>query len=178
MKKRLIHFSKRAIAYFIDCSICFVAIMLLFQWAILTNVREYFGITTEWFHSSLNLQLYILTSISLPVLFYFSYFDSKNANGTFGKRLMNIKLVDNLTGESLSYSRSLKRSFLKLLPWEISHLGAVFPTPLYFLEYPGFRILILLGLLLFLAYGVSIILNENSRSIYDKILRTKVVVKL
>lgn len=46
MKRQII---KRGIAYIIDCTICFVLVMLIFQWGVLSNLRDSIGITDEWF---------------------------------------------------------------------------------------------------------------------------------
>ncbi len=165
---------KRTFAYFIDCTICYSMIMLILQWAILSNIRESVGMTNEWFEKSWNMELYVLVSISLPVWMYFIYFDSNRTKGTIGKRIMKLS-VRNSENQRISPGRSFQRTFLKLSPWEIAHIGIIFPTPIYFEDEPTIRLLTIAGLLLFIAYMASIILDSNGQSIYDRITRTIVI---
>lgn len=104
MKRQII---KRGIAYIIDCTICFVLVMLIFQWGILSNLRDSIGITDEWFKNSWNMQLYVLATISLPVWIYFIYFDSNRSKGTFGKRIFNLSVSNRDDGKRMD----LKKSF-------------------------------------------------------------------
>jgi uncharacterized RDD family membrane protein YckC len=84
------YFLERTIAYFIDCIIAFAVVMLIIQWAVLSHVREFVGITDAWFQNSINMQLYVLITISIPVWIYFAYFDSVKSKGTFGKRVFKL----------------------------------------------------------------------------------------
>ena len=70
--------------------------------------------------------------------------------------------------------RSFVRTLFKLSPWEIAHIGIIFPTPMYFDQDPGIRIFSIVGILLFFAFMVSVVLNTEGQSIYDRILGTKV----
>lgn len=151
--------------------------MLILQWAIFSNIREYVGITNEWFEKSWNLELYVLVSISLPVWLYFAYFDSKRTKGTIGKRIMKLS-VRNRENQRISTGKSIQRTVLKLSPWEISHIGIIFPTPIYFKDEPTIRLLTIAGILLFVTYMVSIVLDSNGQSIYDRLTGTKVIEKV
>jgi len=170
------YFFKRTVAYLIDCLICYTFIMIAIQWALLSRLREMIGISNEWFEISLNLQLYVLLTISLPVWFYFAYFDSNRSNGTIGKRIMKLVVLD-YKNEKVNLKKSFFRTLMKLAPWEISHVGLIFPTPLYFSQNPEIRILTLFGLFLFVVYVVSIIINQNRQAPHDKLLSTKVIEK-
>ncbi len=170
------HFLKRMTAYLIDCIICYSLVMLVIQWAILSNIRESLGITEEWFKSSLNMELYVLISISIPVWAYFVYFDSNKTKGTFGKRILKLSVRDQ-ENKTMSLSKSFQRTILKLAPWEIAHLGVIFPTPIYFENEPDIRILTIVGILLFSIYMISIVFNTNGQSLYDKLIGTKVIEK-
>ncbi|MGQ1891792.1 RDD family protein [Thermophagus sp. OGC60D27] len=165
------YFIERTLAYFIDCFIAFAVVMLMIQWAILSHIREFFGITDMWFQSSINMQLYVLTSISIPVWIYFAYFDSKKANGTFGKRIFKLEVRDN-KNQKIGFGKSLFRAILKLLPWEIAHMGVIFPTPIYYENEPAVRIVSYVGLLLFAIYVISIWTDSRKRTIYDQVIGT------
>lgn len=167
------YFIKRTFAYLIDCSIAFAAVMLIIQWAIFSHLREFIGITDTWFQSSTNMQLYVLTTISLPVWIYFTYFDSEKSKGTFGKRALKLEVKNNQY-QNISVGKALLRTILKLLPWEIAHIGVIFPTPLYYENEPAVRLLSYIGLLLFAIYVISIWIDSKKRIIYDKITGTVV----
>lgn len=169
------HLLKRTLAYFIDCLLAFTAVMLILQGLILTPIRESFGITIEWFNSGLNTELYVLATISLPVWVYFIYTDSQKSKGSFGKRLMNLSVRNSIDNERVTIGTSFKRTFLKLLPWEISHIGVVLPTPLWYVEKFEYRVFLLFGILVLVSYIISVLLNTDGKSIYDRLIGTKVV---
>ncbi|MBT8188878.1 MAG: RDD family protein [Bacteroidia bacterium] len=171
------YFIKRTCAYFIDCLICYTLIMLVFQWAILSKFRDNLGITNEWFETSWNMELYVLVTISLPVWLYFIYYDSYKSKGTIGKRILKLSVRNN-ENQRISLGKSFRRTLLKLAPWEIAHIGIIFPTPIYFENEPGIRILTILGIFLFVAYVASIIIDAAGQSLYDKLLGTKVISKV
>jgi len=170
------YFIQRTLAYFIDCFIAFAAVMLIIQWGILSHLRSYIGIIDSWFQNSLNMQFYVLTTISLPVWIYFTYFDSKKSKGTFGKRVFKLEVKNN-KHQSISLRKAFIRAFLKLLPWEIAHVGVIWPTPVYYENEPTVRILTYVGLLLFAAYVISILTDPYRRALYDRIIGTSVVRK-
>ena len=154
------YFLKRSLAYWIDLMISYAVVMLIIQWVLLNNIRGSLGMTDTWFEQSWNMFFYVAISISLPVWLYFIYFDSRKSKGTFGKRMMRLS-VQNWDNQRISLGKSFQRVFLKLLPWEISHAGIIFPTPLYFEDEPSMRWLPVLGLVLFIVYMASILLNRD-----------------
>ncbi|OJJ21116.1 hypothetical protein BKI52_11145 [marine bacterium AO1-C] len=168
------YFLKRTLAYFIDCSIAFSAIMLILQWAILSNIRGALGLTDAWFRDGVNVELYVLTTISLPVWIYFIYFDSKKSKGTFGKRIMKLAVQD-AQQQRISVGKSLARVALKLAPWEIIHLGLMLPTPIHYQEEPEIGVVTILGIVLFVGLALSILLNANQQSLYDRLTGTQVI---
>ena len=167
-------FFKRGIAYLIDCIICYGVIMIIVQWGVLSKITDSIGITDEWFKNSWNMQLYVLITISLPIWIYFIYFDSKKSKGTFGKRIFNLTVINSKDGKKLDFKKSFYRTLLKLAPWEISHMGVIFPIPLYFDDNPKIRTLMVLGIILLIVYVVSILIDSSNRSIYDKLTNTYV----
>ncbi len=168
------YFLRRAIAYSIDCLLCYGIIMLVLQWAILSNLHPLLGINEEWFQTSLNVQLYVLLTISVPVWAYFTYFDSDKSSGTIGKRLMKLSVVDD-EDQRLDLQRSFQRTFLKLLPWEVAHLGVIWPEPIYFADDPNVRIFTIVGLLLLALYAFSVVLSTKQQSVFDRWLDTTVL---
>ncbi|MEM8889689.1 MAG: RDD family protein [Bacteroidota bacterium] len=171
---KLRYLLRRTIAYFIDCFIAFALVMLLIQQLFLAQVRGYIGLDDAWFLNSWNVELYVLLSISLPVYLYFAFQDSSRKKGSLGKKWMKLEISQYENGQKLSFPKALFRTFLKLLPWEIAHVGLIFPEPIYFAEDPQLNILTPLGILLFLIYFMSIGLNQKSQSLYDKWLNVHV----
>jgi uncharacterized RDD family membrane protein YckC len=167
---------RRSLAYFIDCIVAFASVMVIIQWGILSHIRIPIGITNEWLMTSINMQLYVLFSISIPVWAYFTWFDSRKSKGTFGKRVFKLSVRDN-DKRQLSLGTSFLRTLLKLLPWEVAHLGVIFPTPLYFESEPDMRLIPFIGISLFALYLLSIFMNEKKQTLYDMILGTRVVEK-
>ncbi|NNE26512.1 MAG: RDD family protein [Saprospiraceae bacterium] len=161
----------RTFAYLTDCLIAFTAIMLIFQWGILSHIWPLIGITDSWFESSVNMQLYVLVTISIPVWIYFAYFDSEKSKGTIGKRLFKLS-VEDVDGQRITFGRSMGRTLLKLLPWEMAHVGVIFPAPLYFMDEPEVRMLSYIAIFLFITYVLSILVDKRNQSLYDKWLGT------
>ena len=120
--------------------------MLIIQWAVLSQIRESFGITDEGFRNSLNMELYVL--ISIPVWIYFTFYNSNRTKGTFGGKILKLSVCDK-EKRKISLGKSFKRTLLKLAPWEIIHIGIIFPTPMYLNDQVNIRLLTILGILLF-----------------------------
>lgn len=169
------YFAKRTLAYLIDCLIAYSAVMLLIQYAILGQFRDQLGISEDWFRVSSHMQLYVFLTISLPVWTYFALLDSKVAKGSWGKRLFKLRVIREKRESSPGIGRSYIRTFLKLLPWEIAHLGVIYPTPLYFESEAGLRTATYIGIALLVAYVLSILVNRKNRCIYDRIVGTQVI---
>lgn len=176
-KARIWLLFKRALAYFIDCIICYSLVMLIIQWAILSQFREQLGITTTWLANGLNMEIYVLTSISFPVWIYFSLLDSHLAKGTLGKRILKLSVTKADSSGKISFPKSFLRTILKLLPWEIAHLGVNFPTPMYFDANPELRVLPILGMALLMINTISMLISRNGQTLYDLAINTEVTEK-
>lgn len=59
----------------------------------------------------------------LPVGAYLYVGEGSRSQGTLGKRIMGLQVVDANTGERASQFRILIRTIAKLLPWEIAHFA-------------------------------------------------------
>jgi uncharacterized RDD family membrane protein YckC len=64
--------------------------------------------------------LLAFTTLVLPVILYFAFSEASRAQATWGKRRTGLRVVS-LEGTRLTISRSLLRSALKFLPWQIAH---------------------------------------------------------
>ncbi|MEO1033482.1 MAG: RDD family protein [Bacteroidota bacterium] len=172
MKIKLEYILRRSLAYFIDVSIIYVVLMLVFQWLIMLPIRTHFGMDENWFRNGWNVQFYVWLTISLPTWLYFIGSEASNRKATFGKRILKLQVLDSETKSKISKTKSIKRTALKLLPWELIHIGLNLPTPVWFEETPNFRYLVLLGSILFVVYFIMAFVYQ--RTLYDKLLNTLV----
>ena len=164
----------RSLAYVIDCGLAF-AFVVASQLLIFTPLRSSLGISIDWFYSGTNTQLYTLATISLPTWLYFSLLDCSSRQATLGKRLMSLHVVNATTDSRIGLVRSLLRSLMKLLPWELAHIGNNLPTPLWYTETPQFRLAFAISGLLLTCYLVSMQTNSLRRCIHDMVAGTVVV---
>lgn len=56
----------------------------------------------------------------LPILLYFALCEASHWQASWGKRKMGL-IVTDVHGKRLGLGRSLARSLLKLIPWELTH---------------------------------------------------------
>ncbi|MCB9288874.1 MAG: RDD family protein [Lewinellaceae bacterium] len=168
---------RRSLAYLIDCTIAFLGVVLVLQAGILKPLRSHWGITDEWFHSGVHTELYTLLTISLPVWLYFSLLEASARKAAFGKQLMGLEVVGKDEKAGLPFKTSFFRTVLKLLPWEMVHLGLNLPSPAYFEDEPGLRILPVFGLLLIALYLWSLLRNHRRQTVYDQLLGAYVIQK-
>src|SRR5260370_14312695 len=83
-------------------------------------------------------------SLTLPVILYFAIAESSQWQATVGKRALGLR-VQTVAGARVGLGRSLARSAIKFLPWEIAHTAiwhvprqpfVAIPAPINFLAYP------------------------------------------
>lgn len=122
--------------------------------------------------------LAFLTSV-LPVTLYFSVFEASASSGTPGKRAVGLEVRD-LADERISLPRSLLRSGLKFLPWQMAHT-AMFQIPGFPFtpEDPpaGSVALLLVAWLLVIGYLVGLTDLGGRRTLYDRISGTTVMAR-
>ena len=155
----------RGCAYTIDVVCCF-GIYLVVQLPLMA-LRPYVGIELSWFESGVNTQLYTLATISIPVWIYFALMESSRWQATIGKLCVGLKVFDCFGKGRLRFGPAMVRTIIKLLPWELVHIGVNLPIPLMFAEEPGFRVAFLFAGLLMPAYVLMIAMNKNRRGPHD-----------
>ncbi len=112
--------------------------------------------------------------VTLPVSLYFIFFESSAWQGTWGKRRKGLQ-VTRADGARLSILRSGSRTFLKFIPWELSHFciwqvtfAGQEPSPLIT---AGFALVwILVG-----ANLVSLWISPTHQTLYDWLVGTVVI---
>ena len=112
--------------------------------------------------------------LTLPVTLYFALSERSAAGATWGKRRMRLRVVT-VDGQRLGPARSLLRSGLKFVPWELSHFAiwqfsAAGPNPPPILTTVLFVVWVLIGLNV-----VSAKQDQRRRTLYDRGAGTVVV---
>jgi uncharacterized RDD family membrane protein YckC len=117
-----------------------------------------------------------LTTV-LPVTLYFARSESSEQAATWGKRRVGIMVVGQ-NGKRLSLPRSLVRSAIKFLPWQLAHTAILhipgFPTapdepP------PRSKLLLAIVWVLVVIYLVGLTPLGAGRTLYDRIAGSQVV---
>jgi len=114
--------------------------------------------------------------ITLPVSLYFILCECSKWQGTLGKRKMGIRVVDRF-GQRIGIVRSVVRTVIKFLPWEVAHFGIwqlILPSTL-----SEMTILIILNAvnLAILVYLLIPLTNKRKENIYDWSAGTMVIHK-
>jgi uncharacterized RDD family membrane protein YckC len=114
----------------------------------------------------------------LPIMLFFALCECSSWQATWGKRKMGLRVIDT-HGARLSLPRSLARSFLKFVPWELTHaclwriqgwpLAPTTPSPI--ITAGLVLVWILVG-----ANLVSMLVSKKHQALYDWIAGTAVIV--
>ena len=107
-------FLRRSAAYLVDILLLF-AVLFPLGWAVVLSLG---------FSPTSGVQIWqaTLLNFSIPAWLYFTLSDSLWGGQTLGKRLFHLK-VTVPPGLPLTLPRALLRTALKLLPWELAHIG-------------------------------------------------------
>lgn len=113
----------------------------------------------------------------LPVILYFALFESSTWQATCGKRKVGLRVTDT-HGERLSFARSLVRSLIKFLPWELTH-ACLWRIPGWPFNPQTPSPIISAGLVLVWviagAYVISLLVSKKHQTLYDLIAGSYVV---
>lgn len=115
--------------------------------------------------------------LTLPVVLYFAILESTTAGATLGKRVLRLG-VRALDGTQFRFHRSLLRSAVKFLPWELAHFTIwhyVYATTAR--AQPAAWTMISLGFVYMLvaAYLITLAAGRSHRTIYDRLAGSSVV---
>ncbi len=112
--------------------------------------------------------------VTLPVSLYFALCESSAWQATWGKRRLGLRVVDG-NGARLSVLRSLARTGVKFLPWELAH------TCIWQIQFaPDASSPLILGgfTLVWLLVGVYLLtihLNQKHQALYDQVVGSYVI---
>ncbi len=119
-------------------------------------------------------EAWVLLTISLPTWLYFTFSESSGRQASLGKRLFSLRVTDAREAR-ISPARAFLRTLLKLLPWELTHLSLLLPTPILTDPNPQPRLGLILVYPLLGLYMLSMIFTPRKRSIHDLLAGTLVL---
>ena len=155
-------------------------VIILFYLAALTLVflliNSLFGITEWLFSDRVRAQLTGFFLITLPVALYFAFGESSVQQATWGKKRGRLMVTDT-NGARISFWRSLERTFLKFIPWELSHTliwQINFSQQLNsaLINYGFILVYVLIGLNI-----ASLLMTKKHQTLYDLFAKTYVTKK-
>jgi uncharacterized RDD family membrane protein YckC len=112
--------------------------------------------------------------LTLPVSAYFAATEAGPAGASWGKRRLGLR-VTTVSGQDLRLSRSVLRTGLKFLPWELTH------AIIWRFANPGSAPEVLLNIGLVVVWALiaanlaSALLDDRRRTLYDRLSGTRVV---
>ncbi len=165
-------FWRRAGAFALDYIPIFIYLLVITLLFLLLNTL--FGIDQLLFANRVRAQFTAFLLVTLPVTLYFALSESSLRQATWGKRRAGLKVTDS-QGKHISLWRSLGRTALKFIPWELSHTliwEIYFPPQVNtaWLDYGFILVYVLIGLNI-----ASLILSKKHQTIYDLLAGTYVI---
>lgn len=158
---------QRTAAYLLDMALLFLVLAPvggLIQWAFFDSLPQ----------TGPEIWRTLLWNFSVPVWLYFILCDSSSRGATLGKRPFRLQVVGT-DHRTISRSRALLRTAVKLLPWELVHISA-FALSMDMSELSVWQmagLIIANGLVI--AYVVVLVVRRGQRTIHDFAAQTKVV---
>src|SRR5687767_6167950 len=153
-------------------------IIILFYLAALTSffllINSLPGVTEWLFSDRIRAQLTGFFLITLPVALYFAFGESSVQRATWGKKRMGLVVTD-LHGARLNFWRSLARTFLKFIPWELSHtfIWQINFSPQAnsaWINYSFILVYVLIGI-----NFASLLMTKKHQTLYDLLTKTYVI---
>lgn len=132
--------------------------------------------TSSLFDSRIKAQTFGFLFVTFPITLYFAISESSKKQGTWGKTRLSLKVTDQ-EGNRIGFGKSLIRSTLKFIPWEISH------TLLWEVTFnPDLNPIILNSMLISVygllgAYIASLLLTKTRQTLYDLVCGTYIIKK-
>ncbi|MGH7556238.1 MAG: RDD family protein [Gemmatimonadota bacterium] len=106
--------------------------------------------------------------VTLPVTLYFTLLEASSWQASWGKRKMHLVVTD-MDGERISLTRSLSRTVLKFIPWELAHLCIWQVSFALDKTSPIFTAGFALVWLLVAIYIMSMLISPTRQTVYDRL---------
>lgn len=154
---------KRLAAYGIDFLLLFI-VLIPMQFLLSGSLHEF---RTGW-----EIERWVILTMSLPVWFYFMLCEYKMSQ-TIGKKVLKIE-VTNMKRKKLGIGQVALRTFIKLVPWELTHIIVLIPNP-WWNNPNDMRYLIFIPNLLMILYMVILLCTKGRKSLHDFFTGTRVI---
>lgn len=131
--------------------------------------------SVAWFaNESPRLSAWVGLTMSLPMWSYNTLLVAEPQRGTIGQRLTGIQVVQD-SGEPIGLGRSLARSAIMFLGWELSHIAMFVPHNFATDEpVPWQYVALTAGSIYLIAEIVTIVFTGGRKSIADALLGTRI----
>lgn len=159
---------KRLLAYWLDFTVLSLSLIgIQYFLYIVTS-----GFPFNYLDTGLKIIVWVFASMSLPVWCYFIFFEVKRKR-TFGKMLL--KLEVSTAGNTITFKQGFLRTFIKLLPWELTHIIVLYPVPWWSGQEVSNFHLVLIPNVLMVIYIAVLFLSGGNKGLHDYIAKTEVV---
>ena len=165
-------FWKRATAFALDYVIIALYLATLTLISLLLN--SFFGVAQWLFSDRVRAQLSGFLLITLPITLYFAFSESSHRRATWGKAKVRVQVTD-YHGERIGFWRSLARTALKFVPWELSHtlIWQITFFPMNSPAWVNYGFVLVYGLIGLNLAGI--LFTKQHQSIYDLLAKTYVI---
>lgn len=160
---------RRPLAYFIDFVIVWCACLLP---QILTY-QLFDGVPFRYLTKPHHVYFWVLFTVSLPIWLYFILFEKSKRQSTPGKQILKLRVIKE-NGGRITGGQSFLRTGVKLLPWEITHVGLL---SVYFAPHPTVGPALYLANGLMVIYIVYFVFRRGAYTLHDLVSKTKVTDK-
>lgn len=133
-----------------------------------------FGASQWLFADRIRAQFVAFLLVTLPVTLYFAVTESSPRQATWGKGRLKLKVADRAENR-IGFWRSLLRTSLKFIPWEISHtlIWQIYfstQTETVLINYGFALVYLLVGLNI-----MSLVMTKTHQALYDLLTHTYVI---
>ncbi len=161
---------KRLLAYWLDFVILAICLTTP-QWIIYVITS---GFPFSKFNTGIEIGLWVIFTISIPVWIYFILFEHLKQQ-TIGKRILKL-VVTNEEGCNISIKQAFIRTFIRLLPWELTHIIILIPEPWWSIKEPKNSFLLYIPNFIMLLFIVILMSNKGVKGLHDYITNTRVTI--
>jgi len=130
--------------------------------------------SNEQLHDGQKMEKWTISTIELPVWAYFVICEQSAWQATIGKRLLGLHVSDT-SGKPIGFGRAILRTTMKMLPWDLTHLSLMLPSPLWLEKKPTFRPGLLVANILIVVYLATMLFTPRKQSIHDLVAGTIVL---
>lgn len=160
---------RRLLAFVIDLCVLFLGLLLL-----QVLLLPLSAVWSTQIHDTWAPYLWLVLTVSVPSWVYFILLDLWPPHATIGNALMGLQ-VESTSDRPIVTTRALRRTAIKMLPWEIFLASIMLPQPLWIatdLVQP--RTSFYVAAVLAIIYIVIFFLSGGTRGLHDLLSKTRV----